>query len=83
MALWFLKLGSSRIKPLGLTLEGLTGVVRADSKQRYSLVLEQQDGTRLDYTAVDENVQEKGDWLIKANQGHSIKVRFRLTLACF
>jgi 2'-phosphotransferase len=82
MLIWPPKLRSSRIKPLGLTVEGLKKVVRADSKQRFSLVVEQRDGTRLDHTAVEENGNEEGHWLIKANQGHSIKVRLCAMLTC-
>ncbi|KAJ6559168.1 KptA family-domain-containing protein [Mycena vulgaris] len=44
-----------------LDLEALQGIVKADAKQRYDLILE--EGTD----------SEAGIWWMKANQGHSIK----------
>ncbi|KAF9442254.1 hypothetical protein P691DRAFT_779493 [Macrolepiota fuliginosa MF-IS2] len=64
---------NGRIQPLGLTMEQLKGIVSADSKQRYTLVYEQADGTALAYTAVQGKAEGEGVWLIKANQGHSLK----------
>lgn len=46
----------------------------SDAKQRFSLVLEKAEGTVLAYTAVEAHDDGKGEWLIKANQGHSLQV---------
>ncbi|KAF7770691.1 hypothetical protein Agabi119p4_6665 [Agaricus bisporus var. burnettii] len=62
----------SRLRTFGLTLERLKGIVQTDPKQRFSLVFERSDATRLNYTVVEGNEDENGMWLIKANQGHSI-----------
>ncbi|KAF9453489.1 hypothetical protein P691DRAFT_792554 [Macrolepiota fuliginosa MF-IS2] len=64
---------NGRLQPLGLTTEQLKGTVSADSKQRYTLVCEQVDGTALAYIAVEGKGEGEGVQLIKANQGHSLK----------
>ncbi len=52
-----------------------------DTKQRFGLAFEKAEGTILAYTAVERGDGENGTWLIKANQGHSLKVGF--LLLCF
>lgn len=53
-----------------LDLETLQSIVKEDNKQRYHLVqLIDQDGT-------------PSDWIIRANQGHSLKVVPFLPLTC-
>lgn len=71
------KFKNSRIQALGLTLEQLKTIVSNDMKQRYSLVFETTEGNILAYTAVEGEGGGKGEWLIKANQGHSLKVCLR------
>jgi RNA:NAD 2'-phosphotransferase (TPT1/KptA family) len=57
----FSQLANPRVKAQALDLEILQEIVKADSKQRYDLVLE----------GLDSGV---GEWWIRANQGHSIQV---------
>lgn len=45
-----------------MTLEKLQEIVKVDEKQRYELVFRENGGA-------------EGIWLIRAQQGHSIKVR--------
>ena len=60
--------------------------MRLDSKQRYDLILENADGSKV---AMDLNATSSDPidsvWWIKACQGHSLKVRFllpRSTINC-
>jgi 2'-phosphotransferase len=100
-----LQLEHPKLKSQGLNLEGIKAIVKADSKQRYDLILENSDGLKLgaissgpispmsevdptassllsgkepvtDGTSSGEITNDKKDiiWLIKARQGHSIKV---------
>lgn len=57
-----LQLANAKLKSQSLDLAGLQAIVKADSKQRYSLISEA-DGPSNEAT-----------WWIKANQGHSLKV---------
>jgi hypothetical protein len=94
-----------KLKSQGLHLEGIKAIVKADSKQRYDLILENSDGIKLEAispgpmspmsevgptassllsskeplaegTSSGGVTNDKKDliWLIKARQGHSIKV---------
>ena len=60
-------------------------IVRLDSKQRYDLILEDAEGSKV---AIDLNDTPSDAidnlWWIKACQGHSLKVRdfFRSTIDC-
>ena len=61
-------------------------IVRLDSKQRYDLILEDAEGSKV---AIDLNATSSDAidtlWWIKARQGHSIKVRSllpRSTIDC-
>jgi RNA:NAD 2'-phosphotransferase (TPT1/KptA family) len=51
-------------------------IVRLDSKQRYDLILEDAEGSKV---AIDLNATSSDAidtlWWIKARQGHSIKVK--------
>lgn len=49
-------------------------VVRDNTKQRFTMVLELPDGTSVG-RANAEGDESDGVWWIKANQGHSISVR--------
>lgn len=94
-----------KLKSQGLHLEGIKAIVKADSKQRYDLILENSDGIKLEAISPEPispmskvgptasslrsskeplaegtssvgATNDKKDviWLIKARQGHSIKV---------
>ena len=63
-----MKLENPRIKSQNIDLVGLQEIVRADAKQRYSLLFE---------PAAEQSVQ--GVWWIRANQGHSIAVSYFYT----
>jgi 2'-phosphotransferase len=65
----------NQLQKLGLTLAQLKGIVKADPKRRFSLVIEQTNGPQLNYTTVEGNGEGDGVWLIRASQGHSISVR--------
>ena len=99
-----LQLEHPKLKSQGLHLEGIKAIVKADSKQRYDLILENSDGIKLEAispgpispmsevgptacslsskeplaegTSSGKITNDKKDviWLIKARQGHSIKV---------
>ncbi|KJA13724.1 hypothetical protein HYPSUDRAFT_151253 [Hypholoma sublateritium FD-334 SS-4] len=58
-----------KLKAQGLDLDALKGVVKADSKQRFDLILESTQGAKLESFAAPAD----GIWWIKARQGHSIK----------
>jgi len=64
------QLANPKVKSQALDLPGLQGIVKADSKQRYDLVLEGLNSGA-------------GEWWIRANQGHSIKVCTRRTIFYF
>ena len=59
--------------------------MKSDSKQRYDLILEDAEGSKV---AIDPNVASSDPigtlWWIKARQGHSLKVRSlpRMTIGC-
>ncbi|TFK39471.1 KptA family-domain-containing protein [Crucibulum laeve] len=57
-------LNNPKLKSQSLTLEQLQDMVKVDAKQRYDLIFE--------LTAADGDTS-KGEWWIKARQGHSIK----------
>jgi 2'-phosphotransferase len=65
---------NGRMQPLGFTLEQLKEVVKTDTKQRFMLVYEPKDGTSVAYSTVAGEGDGQGVWLIRANQGHSMKV---------
>ena len=99
-----LQLEHPKLKSQGLNLDGIKAIVKADSKQRYDLILEGSDGMKLGAVSPGEKsillemgsvsfpVNSSGEkvvegsssgeitndkdaiWLIKARQGHSIKV---------
>jgi hypothetical protein len=70
-----------------LNIEKLQDLVRDNDKQRYDLILEGADGQILEnvcgITDIPEKsailqsqaLKKKGIWLIRARQGHSMKVR--------
>ena len=58
-----LQLANRKLKSQPLDLAKLQEIVKADSKQRYNLVLEGLDSGA-------------GEWWIRANQGHSMKASF-------
>ena len=62
-----------------MTLTQIKEIVRLDSKQRYDLILENTEGLKVevDHNATSSDAVD-GVWWIKARQGHSIKVRYRL-----
>ncbi|TFK25104.1 phosphotransferase KptA/Tpt1, partial [Coprinopsis marcescibilis] len=64
-------LNHPKLKAVSLGLNGLQDIVKADSKQRYSLIYEAEgEGAS---AAVPADESNEGTWWIKANQGHSIK----------
>lgn len=64
------------MKAENLTLNMIKEIVRLDSKQRYDLILENAEGSKV---AIDLNATSSDPvdaiWWIKACQGHSLKVR--------
>jgi 2'-phosphotransferase len=60
-----MKLANPKIKSQNLDLVGLQEIVKADAKQRYTLLFE---------PMAEESAQ--GVWWIRANQGHSITVSY-------
>jgi len=62
------------MKAQNLTLNMIKEIVRLDSKQRYDLILEDAEGSKV---AIDLNATSSDAihtlWWIKARQGHSIK----------
>lgn len=58
------QLANPKLKSQSLDVPGLQEMVKADKKQRFGLVFEE-----------DPSNASEGEWWIKANQGHSIKVR--------
>ena len=68
--MWTIKLASPRLSSQ-LDLAGLQGIVENDSKKRYMLA-----------KGPDDTAPMAGEvWWIRANQGHSLKVRRMLALA--
>lgn len=71
-----LKLQNPKLKAEKLTLNMIKEIVRLDSKQRYDLILEDAEGSKV---AIDLNANSSDPihtlWWIKACQGHSLKVR--------
>ena len=62
-------------------------IVRLDAKQRYDLILEDAEGSKvaIDLDATSSDAIDSTLWWIKARQGHSIKVRSlppRSTIGC-
>jgi hypothetical protein len=80
-----------KLKGSGLDIEKLQDLVRSNDKQRYGLILEGPDGEILEDVCSDQAAnsdtteksatlhsplkKKKGVWLIRARQGHSMKVR--------
>jgi len=79
-----------KLKGSGLNIEKLQDIVRSNDKQRYGLILEGPDGEILEVVCGDRTansdtteksptlqspLKKKGVWLIRARQGHSMKVR--------
>jgi len=79
-----------KLKGSGLNIEKLQDLVRSNDKQRYGLILEGPDGEILEDVCSDHAanpdatetsatlqspLKKKGVWLIRARQGHSMKVR--------
>ena len=71
------------------TVNMIKDIVRLDSKQRYDLILEDAEGSKvaidLNATSTSSDAIDNTLWWIKARQGHSIKVRSlfpRSTIDC-
>ncbi|KAJ4361654.1 tRNA 2'-phosphotransferase, partial [Ascochyta clinopodiicola] len=69
------------LKSLGVTFEELRGVVKENEKQRFSMVRVGEEDKSTDAAAdVEDEKESQGesqdpnDYLIRANQGHSLKV---------
>jgi RNA:NAD 2'-phosphotransferase (TPT1/KptA family) len=67
------------VKASGLNLEQLQDLVLSNDKQRYDLILEGSDGEILETVCTTRTLKsqasKKGVWLIRARQGHSVKVK--------
>ena len=65
------------MKAENLTLSMLKEIVRSDPKQRYDLMLEDAEGSKVPID-LNSTSSEPIDtvWWIKACQGHTLKVRF-------
>lgn len=79
----YLKLENRKIRPLKVTLEELRSIVADNDKQRFSLVPAKEapspEATEInssEVTAIEFEVDrdDPANYLIRANQGHSIKI---------
>lgn len=69
-------LASRTLKSLKVTFEEVLQVVKDDNKQRYGLILDPSNLTSSEASSENNETtsMDPKDWLIRANQGHSIKL---------
>jgi 2'-phosphotransferase len=70
------KLNSRSIKPLKVTMDELRNIVLENDKQRFSMIpiTEAPSNSEASSTSIAINDNDPSHFLIRANQGHSIKV---------